>query len=248
MKKQIILVLIIIIPQLILAQEYLATDILSGVFHFRYNGESGTTFLINKDSSNYFVTAKHVLQNPKYGEKLTIEIYQDSLWRTLTGKVYFDKLKNVDIALMELEGMDFLQSAISLKDIQTVLGDEGFFLGFPYGLITSDKGNVNDGFPLPLVKKAVFSGTTTNNGVQTLLLDGHANPGFSGGPVLFKDRLKNGDNKYHLVGVVSSYHYQQNEMSLPFGDKKLRYSENSGIIIAIEKKQIDEIIKKIKTP
>lgn len=247
MKKQIILFLIILIPKFIMAQDYLTTNILSSVFHMKYNTQSGTTFLTYKDSTNYFVTAKHVLKNTKYGEKITVEIYKDSLWRTLTGEVYFDQTKDNDVALIKPEeGFDFVQSGISLKSIKTILGDEGYFLGFPYGLSSSDKGNINEGFPIPLVKKAVFSGTTTKNGVETLFLDGHNNPGFSGGPVLFKDRLKNGDNKYYLVGIISAYVNQQNELITPFGN--LKYKENSGIIVAIGKKQIDEIIEKIKTP
>ncbi len=212
----------------------------------KYNGQRATTFLIDKDSINYFVTAKHALQNPKYGQKLTIEIYQDSVWKTLTGNVYFNQLNDVDIALIEPEGLDFVESGISLKEIRTIIGDEGYFLGFPYGLSSMDKENINAGFPFPLVKKAVFSGTTTNNGIQTFFLDGHNNPGFSGGPVLFKDRFKNGDNKYHLIAIISAYINQENELITPFG--KLKYKENSGIIIAIGKKQIDEIIEKIKTP
>ncbi|WP_188650984.1 S1 family peptidase [Yeosuana aromativorans] len=247
MKKHSLLFLIlIIIPKLIMAQDYLTTDILSRVFHMKYKTQTGTTFLVAKDSVNYFVTAKHVLQNPKYGEKLTVEIYQDSLWKTLTGNVYFDKTNDVDVALIMPEGFGFVQSGISLKNIQTIIGDEGYFLGFPYGLSSLDKGKINAGFPFPLVKKAVFSGTTTNNDVQTIFLDGHNNPGFSGGPVLFKDRMKNGDNKFHLVGIVSAYLNQQNDLITPFG--KLKYKENSGIIIAIGKEQIDTIIENIKTP
>ncbi|MCD8433541.1 S1C family serine protease [Tenacibaculum finnmarkense genomovar ulcerans] len=246
MKKQIFLFLILIIPKFIMAQDYLTSDTFSRVFNIKYKMQSGTTFLISKDSTNYFVTAKHILQHAKYGEKVTIEIYQDSLWKTLTGKVYFDKTNDIDVALVKPENFGFVKSGISLKDIQTIIGDEGYFLGFPYGLKTNDNGNINSGFPFPLVKKAMFSGTNTNNGVQTLFLDGHNNPGFSGGPVLFKDRFKKGDDKYHLIGIISAYVTQQNELITPFG--KLKYIENSGIIVAIGKKQIDKIIEEIKTP
>ena len=39
---------------------------------------------------------------------------------------------------------------------------------------------------------------------------------------------------------------KKNEMNTPFG--KLKYEENSGIIIAYGKKHIIEVIEKIKTP
>ena len=121
--------------------------------------------------------------------------------------------------MIKPEWLDYVESAISLKDITALLGDEGFFMGFPYGLSTSDRGNTNAGFPLPLLKKAVFSGNSLMNDIYVLLLDGHNNPGFSGGPVLFKDRLKSGDNKYHLIGVISAYVNQKNEMTVILGLK-----------------------------
>lgn len=227
-----------------MSPDFLTTDILQSVFHMKYNGSTGTTFLIEKDSTNYFVTAKHIIKDSKYGDKLTIEIYQDSLWKTLTGEVYFDKLNDIDIALIKPENFGYVKSGITFKQTESIIGDEGFFLGFPYGLKTNFDNNV--GFPLPLIKKALFSGTIIKNGIQTLFLDGHNNPGFSGGPVLFKDRRRNGDNKYHLIGVISAYFNQQNELITPFG--KLKYNENSGIIIAFEQKHILEVIQKIKTP
>lgn len=55
-------------------------------------------------------------------------------------------------------------------------GQEVFFLGFPYHFL----GNVSftdDGYPLPFVKRATFSCFATRG----YLLDGHNNPGFSGG-------------------------------------------------------------------
>jgi len=233
-------------PNFLMAQDYITSEIISRVFHMKYKSGTGTTFLIDKDSTNYFVTAKHILEHAKFGEKITIEIYQDSLWKTLSGNVYFDTTKNVDVALIKPKGLNFVQSGISLKNIPMILGDEGFFMGFPYGLSTSDAGGINSGFPFPLMKKAVYSGSSTENEIFIILLDGHNNPGFSGGPVLFKDRFKSGDNKFHLVGVVSAYVNQQNELVTPFGTMK--YSENSGIIISYGKKHIDKIIETIKTP
>ncbi|MEN3322431.1 hypothetical protein VP395_01710 [Mariniflexile soesokkakense] len=53
------------------------------------------------------------------------------------------------------------------------------FSWISYGSSSNYKENTNAGFPVSLVKKAVFSGTTTNDGAKTLLLDGQNNPGFT---------------------------------------------------------------------
>lgn len=238
-----LLSLIILCSQTIIAQQYLTLDVIGRVFQFKYEGGTGTSFIIHKDSTNYLITAKHILKNTANGESIKFGIFQDNAWALFKGKVYFDKNKDVDIAVIVVDGLGFSKSSIEIGDTKTVLGDEGFFLGFPYGLKTNDHGKINKGFPFPLLKKAVLSGSITENGVSNIILDGHNNPGFSGGPVLFQDRLAKSNDKYYLVGVISSYWAQKNNVKTPFG--LLEYSENSGIIIAVGSKHILDIITQI---
>src|SRR5690606_9911509 len=106
-------------------------------------------------------------------------------------------------------------------------GDNGIFLGYPYGFRTNDKSNLNLGFPFPLIKRANFSGLTTENDVVTLWLDGHNNPGFSGGPIFFKRRVDPTDQNWYLAGVISAYISQLNKLITPLGE--LQYAENSGL-------------------
>lgn len=246
MKKTILIIITLLISNFIMAQDYLTQDILTKVFHLKYGKSTGTTFLIAYKKENFFVTAKHIFPNVKNKQNIKVEIFQDSLWKNLSGKIYFDVSKDIDIVLIKPDNLPFIESGISLKDFGLILGDNGYFLGFPYGLGNLDKGNINQGFPIPLVKKAVYSGSVNENNKVIMFLDGHNNPGFSGGPVLFKDRFKGGDNKWHLMGVISAYVNQKNELITPFG--KMNYTENSGIIIAYGKGHIIEIIDKIKTP
>ena len=63
-----------------------------------------------------------------------------------------------------------------------MLSQDVYFLGFPYDL-TNDGGTINRNFPIPLIKKGILSAIQVGE-VKTLLLDGHNNPGFSGGPVV----------------------------------------------------------------
>jgi hypothetical protein len=59
-----------------------------------------------------------------------------------------------------------------------------------------------------LIKKGIYSGTKVSNDVTIHILDGHNNPGFSGGPVFIKDydmpveTTPEGENKrWSLFGV-----------------------------------------------
>lgn len=250
MKKQLLLLALTLIYQFAMAQDYLTRNIYSNVFNIKYNGEIGTTFIIENDSSNYFVTAKHILikpndsKSPKYGDKITFEILRENSWVSLNGNIYFDSINlGVDVIVIKPNNMNFRKTGIDLKGISTIIGDEGFFLGFPYNLKTDDKENKNNGFPFPLVKKGVLSGLIFENNISILLLDGHNNPGFSGGPVFFKNRFNDEDELYHLVGVISAYQAQINELITPLGT--FQYSENSGIIIALGQRHIYEIIQGI---
>ena len=67
---------------------------------------------------------------------------------------------------------------------------------------------------------------------SVMFLDGHNNPGFSGGPVCFK---KAGDKLFTIAGVISGYRYSQMPV-LDKDNKKTEYyiKENTGIINAAD--------------
>lgn len=229
-----------------IGQDFLPSNILSKVFNLKYKDSTGTTFLIDYEGKNYFVTAKHVIAGATDSLLLTVEILKEDQWKNLQVIVHLHPDPQVDIIILEPVNLTHTTSPISLKGIDLIFGDDGFFLGFPFGLRNYDRGNINAGFPFPLVKKATFSGMLVKDGISILFLDGNNNPGFSGGPVFFRERIKEGDNKWHLVGVVSAYVNQKNEIVTPIGN--LNYTENSGIIIAYGKNHILEVINNLKTP
>lgn len=239
-----VLICFLMVPNLLFGQKLVTSDFLQRVFLVRYIDSIGTTFLIEHNSKNYFVTAKHLLKHPSFGQQITIEIYKESQWFKMSGIVYTDTLTNVDIAVIEPSNFKNVYSAFKIESTNLALGDEGYFLGFPYGFSTLDKSNLNDGFPFPLIKQAVLSGIYPENGITYLLLDGHNNPGFSGGPVLFLDPAR---KSYHLAGIVTSYYNQKNEMVV-FPDWKWEYYENSGIIIAPALEHLINILDQVNIP
>lgn len=201
-------------------------------------------FVIDSDTSNYLVTAKHLFPNNRNSDSVRFEIFKDTSWLTLRGKIYYHDSFFVDIAVIKINEKlkDF--SPYKMKSFEYVLGDDGYFLGFPYGFKTSDKDKVNLGYPFPMIKKATFSGVELISGnISVLYFDGMNNPGFSGGPILMPDRFET--KRLQIAGVISAYYPQNNETKTPFGT--IKYSENSGIIIAFAAEQIYEVLAKARS-
>ncbi|HZD60078.1 MAG TPA: hypothetical protein VE439_06450, partial [Anaerolineae bacterium] len=126
-----------------------------------------------------------------------------------------------------------------------VYGQDVFFLGFPYGMRV-ELGNLNRGFPLPFVKKAILSCIhTTENGVQIYYLDGHNNPGFSGGPVVFKEANR---QNFKVASVISGYRQEEEPIyqagqEIHFQEIPLVYRYNTGIIYSYGIKHAVDLIK-----
>ena len=116
---------------------------------------------------------------------------------------------------------------LQLTTAGLVLAEEVYFLGFPYGLGMDVKTDLNAGFPLPLVKKASVSALGLEDG--PILLDGHNNAGFSGGPVARRGTKE----QQTVIGVVSGFRYDRNKVLDEEGkETTYTYDTNTGIIIA----------------
>lgn len=112
-----------------------------------------------------------------------------------------------------------------------------FFYGFPL----DNMGTEALGIKFPLVKKAILSGALKYNGVNVLLLDGHNNLGFSGGPVVAYDTSR---KKMCIIGVLSGYFPEPMDVRCK-GDRLL-FNENSGIAVCYGRDYIEEIFSKNK--
>ncbi|MBK7307817.1 MAG: trypsin-like peptidase domain-containing protein [Chitinophagaceae bacterium] len=225
----------------LLAQDYISSQYLQMTYNIKKNQQTGTAFLITYNGKQYFVTARHLFTTSRNKQSISFEILKDTTWTTINATLLMSDTVQIDIALLQLDSSNYSNRAWAFNvNNELVLGDAGYFLGYPFGLQTKDKNGFNKGFPFPLVKKFVFSGAAIEKGVSFLLLDGHNNPGFSGGPVIFIDRATKDKNRWFIGGVISSYVNQKNQMITPVG--LLNYTENSGIIIAISASHIINII------
>jgi hypothetical protein len=130
-----------------------------------------------------------------------------------------------------------LQGGISLDTSFSTPGAEVFFYGFPLGNL----GTEALGIKFPLVKKAIISGWVKNKGLDVLVLDGHNNLGFSGGPVV---RYDTQSKKMNIIGVISGY--VPEPINVKHKGDTLLVNENSGIIVCYGMHYIEEIFSKHK--
>ena len=202
------------------------SDVLLRVFRVQYAGQQGTMFTVEQDGRQYLVSAKHIFECAQ--GNFEIELYHDNTWKpirvTLTGHSNSSDI-SVFAANQVLTTPELVAEA-SCADIY--YGQDVYFLGFPYGLF-GDFPEVNVGYPMPFVKKAILSMMSTKAD-NAMYLDGINNIGFSGGPVAF---VVNGNIKHwRIAGVISGYVSAPEVVSDQGRDVGLRYSANTGLIKA----------------
>lgn len=227
------------------AQNMVTGEILQRVFFIKYLNNTGTCFLISVDSSDYLVTAKHLFSNSTpIKSPVEIEIFRNDGWVKFTPNLLFHGNPQIDIAVLDLKTNDQKQSLFDIGSKNYYLSQESFFIGFPFGLKMDDKeGNINAGYPLPFVKKGIISSFMTDSAkVTQIFLDGHNNPGFSGGPVVITNSGTDNKHKMRIIGVVSAYLTDEKIVKTPLGDFKNQ--ENSGIVLSYAIDHVFEIIKR----
>lgn len=237
MKHLLLLPILLIITCNTYSQDLPRVSDFASTFNILKDSSTGTCFMIYENQKNYIVTAKHVLGKISNKQKIKFSIQQNGNWSELSGEVLLHSNPQIDVAVIITNFDTLYTHAIKIGSTYPILGQEGFFLGYPLGIATHD--NIMDGFPIALVKKCTFSGSFSQNGVIGFFLDGHNNPGFSGGPVLFRD-FNNKSSVPYLIGIISGYINERKEMITTFGNFK--YDENSGIILCYGANHIKEIL------
>jgi|SRR3989344_1777776 len=218
-------------------------NVIQRVFRLKYKANAGTCFSIDVNGKQYLVTARHVLQikdaNGKVTEEFktaeTVELLQDNKWISQLGTL----IGHSDIADISVFTIPTNIPAHPLPATMQgfAYGQELYFLGFPYGL-KSDIGTLNRNFPLPFVKKGILSAMFFNEPGKFFFIDGHNNPGFSGGPVVFK---KPNTNEFQVAGVIQGYQPEYEEKS---GSLVPIQNTNSGIIKAYSINNAIDIISR----
>jgi hypothetical protein len=170
------------------------SNVYTRVLKIHVGKEMGTAFTMDVDGRQYLITAKHMIADLKQED--SVDIYKDNQWSPTLVKVLKCE-EPIDIAV--LIPSKLLTKTQQLESIsashQIVIGQDVFFIGFPFGLSMSAN-NLNGEYPFALVKKGILSAIFDT----TFAIDGFNNPGFSGGPIVFHD--KNQPNSPLYVAAV----------------------------------------------
>jgi len=204
--------------------------------------QTGTMFALELEDQQYLVTARHLALDA--GEALKIE--WDQGWVSAPADLIGHCSGEVDISvysarqcLPRLLDPEWHNLGIE-PDLK--LAEDIRFYGFPYGLSTSRR---NGTVPVPLVKAGIvsgFFGAAQLGPNSSFLIDGHNNPGFSGGPVV---SIRGG--KHRVAGVVSGYLPHDEEVRSRMSDDNDERSEyvqqNSGIMLAWNIQHVIDLIE-----
>ena len=217
----------------------ITTNILTRVFLIKYKASTGTAFTVEVDNRQYLITAKHVVKGISKNDN--INIFHDGRWKDLRVTTLSCGNKETDILILvppiQLSpAYDLIPSMGNL-----ILAQDVYFLGFPYMMFSDDSG-INRKFPIPFIKKGICSSMGKWDGANTMIyIDGHNNPGFSGGPIVFQDLTT---KKLKVGGVVSGYKNHPDPVINRGIDTGLVALSNSGIVVGYSIKPAIEAIKK----
>ena len=203
------------------------TNILQRTFRISHGDKEGTCFTVDVDDRQYLVTAKHIVQS--IGGPCVVKIFHDRTWKDLHAELVGHGAGSIDITVLAPVSQLSPTHPLHTTPAGLALSQDVFFLGFPYGL-ANEMGKLNNDFPLPLVKKGIVSAMQFGD-VKTLLLDGHNNPGFSGGPVVYQSTTDR-EGSMTVVGVVSGYLKTSEPVYNASNEATLSYDYNTGIVAA----------------
>lgn len=181
----------------------ITTNVLQRTFHVRFGNATGTAFSVDKDSKQYLVAARHVVEGIAPGDSL--HIFHDRLWKETGVNVIGVGEGEVDVTVLAAPMQLSPTYPLEANAGGLVLGQQVYFLGFPFGW-DSGAEYVNRGFSVPFVKSGVLSAMIIGDTIQ-IYLDAQVNEGFSGGPVVFvpSGQPAHSRTELKLAGVVANY-------------------------------------------
>ena len=166
----------------------------------------------------------------------------DSKWNEVPVALVGHGRGNVDVTVLAPTFAFGARNALLLSPANVTLAEDVYFIGYPLGLSTkSPPDPYLGGYPLPLVKKAIVSGFPDDN-AGLVVLDGHNNEGFSGGPVVRSSRADSGETQ--IIGVVRGYYPNtQHVIDKDGSPGPYTYTNNTGIVTVQSIRKVVEIIR-----
>lgn len=219
------------------------SQVIQRVFSIRVGNSSGSCFVVDVENKQYVCTAKHVLDG--WDEKF-VQLFHKDKWKRLDVDLVGFGSENTDIAVLAPD-VRLVAPGLPLPATMegVIIGQDAYFLGFP-GVVrknfeVASKMEINRFFPLPFIKRATVSAICTVEDQNILFLDGHNNPGFSGGPVAFQKQGSDPGEGWCAAAVVSGYAPEPVRMEGTHGIPEVQV--NAGIVIAYDIRHALDIIQ-----
>ena len=207
----------------------ITTNVIQRTFHLRIGEATGTVFALDHGGRQYLVTASHLLQGMKTLDD--VRIFHDGQWKGLPCQMV-GIAPDADTAVLA-PGLQLAPSfPLEPTMADLAFGQQVFFLGFPLGMMWGG-GEMNRDFPFPLVKSGVLSAIEVGTPPR-IWVDGHNNPGFSGGPLIFippQEQFARG-RAYRVAGIITGYRLSALPVYNQQGRQIGMLPENSGIVLA----------------
>lgn len=222
----------------------ISSNILQRVFQLKVGNDRGTGFIVENDGVKYIVTAKHLFKTLLYPKSTKIEVVKENGFDEIENKIFYHQNPVIDIAVIQTSYFNQHSFGVVGYEYDALVSQEMFMLGYPYGG-NGECYNINNGYPIPLVKKGILSGNIDKN--MKLIMDWDNNHGFSGGPVAYRKYEKNGfSEKEYIAGVISGYILHEIKVTDVNSEKTIgKTKENSGLGTAFNIKYVFEIINSI---
>lgn len=224
------------------------SNVLYRVLRIKTESSTGSAFTIEVDGKQYLITARHLLKG--FGDEGEVELWLEEKWTRTRARAIYPSKASVDIAALDLGRTVTITFPLEPSSGGLTLGQQTFFLGYPYGMAASRSAQAPPGFgELPFLKSGIVSAVDDRDPEASILyLDGQNNPGFSGGPIVFWHAPT---NSFRVAGVVRGY---RNEALPVLKQKNLDDPEakahndlytraNSGIVIGYDIRHILDAIR-----
>ncbi len=223
------------------------SNVIYRVLRIKTPADTGSAFTIEVDGRQYLITARHLLEG--FGSEGEVDLWMEGRWSRVRVRAIYPAKETVDIAALDAGRPLTVTFPLEPSAGGLTLGQQVYFLGYPYGLGTP--GLALPGFgEVPFLKSGIISAMDDRDPeANVFYLDGHNNPGFSGGPIVF---WHSESGRFRVAGVVRGY---RNE-ALPVLKKKnlddpraqahndLYTRANSGIVIGYNIRHIVDAIRR----
>ena len=204
----------------------MTSNAIQRVYNIAFEDGGGTCFLVDVDHRQYLITAEHVVRGFKDGDY--IEIYYNGGWVKIHPKL-IGHHATADVSVLTLP--EYLSGhPMEASVVDMTYGQDVYFLGFPYDFRDEKNSLINRNFPIPLIKKAIVSALLFGEKEgDYFLLDGYNNPGFSGGPVIFRSPKS---RNWKVAGIISGFHNVEEPTFFEDEPTNRVIRVNTGIILA----------------